>query len=746
MLKAGIYTRNGELYQIYIVEEKGYFRLDIMEYGSDFQVDVEKILFSTITRRNCFTFGDRALYDDMMAFRNDIENVQKTYTNTGDWTDSQYVMTKVGINEKHDIRCETKLVNNDPVEMTMSKGNDYYQEYVLDAVYGIKLDPINFKDYELMTLSKDNVQETQQAPYHGLTHLKRKFDIGHIYKNDYMVADDIVTAKRRLKEWYEADVPYKGFDTETTGTDVDMYGEDYMVGIILGETETKSTYFPFFHEQDAGGDDPVHNLDKEFLDLLMSCVIEQQWRCVAHNKKFDRKVMLKCGYDVHIKWCTMQISIVLNPIIKKGVHGLKHLMLILNGKTYLELTDIFISAADINFGILPKGIVHAYACSDGSSVIELIKAQMKILPKKQMKLVELECDLADLIADQEYYGIRVDVPKYEKQYRNCNYILEQLMLSFRQLTREDGKITSAQVLSNLLYNKMHCKVLLRTKTGAPSTSTAAIQKLAKTKRIGDPVEIPDIKDLFGDVVVKGKDLAATQYPALLILAKHKEYVKLKTAYYARFERTMKTGRVFFWVNQNGTLTGRQSSPMHQLPSALKHVILSDSPDKAFWGPDYSQVELRMLAYQAEEEKLIEMCKDPDNDIHRVIGSLLNNCEMWEITPEQRGLGKRRNFGAVYLISGQGLALQMMGPGYTEADVEFCQGQLDDFFLGFPRINRFIKRNAEKVKEQGYMETKWYYRKRIFEEVFDPDVEPRRMASILRMANNMPIQGTSADLM
>ena len=87
---------------------------------------------------------------------------------------------------------------------------------------------------------------------------------------------------------------------------------------------------------------------------------------------------------------------------------------------------------------------------------------------------------------------------------------------------------------------------------------------------------------------------------MLILSKYKEYIKLKTAFYARFERTMTTGRVFFWINQWGAATGRQSSPMHQLPPDLKDCILSDSDDKDFWGPDYSQVELRMIAYLAGE--------------------------------------------------------------------------------------------------------------------------------------------------
>lgn len=319
-----------------------------------------------------------------------------------------------------------------------------------------------------------------------------------------------------------------------------------------------------------------------------------------------------------------------------------------------------------------------------------------------------------------------------------------LIKAFRTLTQEDGNINSPQVLLSLLYDKMKCKVLMRTKTGQPSTSSQAIKKLAKQKTSKPRNITEDMVDLYGNVIIEAKELANAKYPALVILAKYREYNKLKTAFYARFERTMNTGRVFFWVNQNGAATGRQSSPMHQLPPSLKEVILADADDRDFWGPDFSQIELRMIAYLAQEPELIELAKDPDNDIHRIIGSLITGKEMWAITPEERSVGKRRNFGVVYLISAMGLAGQIFGPGYTQENVEFCQQQLDDFYRHFKRIDRYIKNNRKLVVERGYMETAWYNRRRLFPEIFDPNIEPSKRASILRMANNVPVQGTAAD--
>ena len=555
-----------------------------------------------------------------------------------------------------------------------------------------------------------------------------------------MVADTLEVARQRLKEWIDADEEVKGFDTETTGLDVSIYGEDKLVGIILGENERKATYFPFRHTSG------LDNLPIEFLNEMMPAVIAQQSILVAHNKKFDRQVMLKEGFDILIKWDTLWGSMILNPVMGKGIHDEKSLIDEMEHKRYLELVDIFISKSDINFAILPKKLVELYACPDGYNVIKLWKDQRVKIPENQRKLWELENDLADVCADMEYYGIRVDVKKYEEQYKNCNYIIEQLLDAFRTLTHEDGNINSNDVLSNLIYNKMHCPVVKRTKTGAPSTSTAVVKMLGKKKAKEAHNITQDLVDLNGKTIISAKELSESAYPAMLILAKYKEYNKLKTAFYARFERTMSTGRVFFWINQWGAQTGRQSSPMHQLPPDLKDCILSDSDQKDFWGPDYSQVELRMIAYLAGEKDLIELAKNPDNDIHRIIGSLISGLEMWQITPEMRSQGKRRNFGVVYLISAMGLAAQMFGPAFNKENVKFCQQQLDDFYHSFKRIDRYIKHNGALVQQQGYMETKWFHRVRLFPDIFDPNIEPRRKASILRMSNNVPVQGTSADLM
>lgn len=740
MLKSGLFSTPSGDYTVYEIVEKGFHRIDFVTDNADFQVDFDKVAYSQVRRKGTRFIGDQRIYDTYLRVKETIESANFQTIKDAKWEDGSYVTTIKSNNAKLNYVMETKSVNGQ-LESYTAIGDGYtITSYIVDPIYGIKMEPMNYSEYTTSSLLQDTVSSSTDVVFYDIETLRRRLPIDHIYRNDYVVATNIEIARKRLKQFKKDSYPLRAFDTETTGLDVDMYGEDKLVGIILGTNETTATYFPFRHEGDF-------NLPIEFLDELMKVVISMQDVLVAHNKKFDRKVMLKEGYDLRIRYCSMQLSIVLNPTVTvKGIHSLKYLSNQITGLRFLELDDIFVNSKFINFAKLTPELILPYACPDGTNPLIIMKHMLKELPKYQTRLFNLESDLSDLKADQEFYGIRVDIKRFEKQYKNCNYIIDMLLKAFRTLTKEDININSGPALQDLLYNKMHCKVLLRTKTGVPSTSAAAIKKLAGIKTSKPRVIKNDLMDMYGNVIIEAKKLSESEYPALVILSKYREYNKLKTAFYSRFERTMKTGRVFFWINQNGAATGRQSSPMHQLPRDLKEIILSDAEDRDFWGPDFSQIELRMIAYLAGEKNLIELAKDPDNDIHRIIGSLITKKEMWEITPEERSTGKRRNFGVVYLISAMGLAGQIFGPGYTKENVKFCQQQLDEFYSTFKRIDRYIKGNAAKVQKRGYMETAWFHRRRNFDEIFDPDIEPSRLSSLLRMANNVPVQGTAADYM
>lgn len=737
MLKVGAFKYEGEILAVYIIDEPGFYRIDFIRDQGNFNTEPEKIVYSQLRRKTLKVYGDPKVYESYLALLELGRNLKFDTTQTSGWEDGVFVTTITSINVKRQIEKQCIQHNGVNQSLSIRSTDASYDEHVVDHVYGIKLEPINIQDYKDSAISADTISTDTTALYHSLDTLRRRFDLSHIEVKDYVVATDINIARQRLKHWLESKNPFKVMDTETTGKDIWKYGDDELVGVVLAEDLNTSTYYPFRHKL-------LQNLPIDFLQEIAEALCHEEDKLTGHNTKFDRQVFLKEGYDIIFTYDTMQLSIVLDPEIKQGIHGLKHLASLANGNTYLELRDIFINPGDIDFSVLPEDLVKYYACPDGTNTLEVLYMLLKDLPDYQQTLFEMESMLANAIADHEFYGLRVNVEVYEKQYKNCNAILDKLEKAFRTLTHEDGNINSSVVLTDLIYNRMHCPVLVRTNTGLPSTSNTAIDKLA-SERATVPHNITEpITDLFGNEIIKAEKLANAKYPALVIFQKYRKYMKLKTAYYARFERTMKVGRVSFWVNANGAASGRQSSPMHQLPPELKAAIMSDTDEHAFWGPDYSQIEIRMIAYLAGEKDLIDLASDPDNDIHRVIGSLISGKEMWAITPEERSDGKRRNFGFVYLISGYGLAKQKYGAAPTPEQVKYCQNQLDELFHRFKRINRYIKQNADYVQKHGYMETKWLRRKRLFPQIFDPDLDPRTRSSIIRQSNNMPVQGTAAD--
>lgn len=740
MLKHGLFiTPRGSSYNFYEVETTGFYRFDLVDEGASFHVDVDAVIYSTTRKKKNWEYGERKLYDEYASIMNQATTMRGETKMEAYWENGQFIQKSVKEDKAINFQLTTTTINGILDSYTLVLKGYVISIQVLNKSYDVKVDPMNFSEYsEIKLQSKNDLNIT--TPYYPLDILRGRYNLEHIFKENYSVVETTEELESVLKLYRESPCPMRVFDTETTGLDINLYGSDKMVGIILGWSKHDAAYIPYRMKY-------IKNMPLSTLKEVVDTVNSKADINIAHNKKFDIQVMLSEGYRVRLRWCTLVFSCIIDPVVKvKGRHELKTLVFHILHLKYLELNEIFLNSSLIDFSVLDKMLTKIYACPDGTNPMYLFEDLMSKLSEDNKILLEYECVLADMIADQEYYGMRVDVKEYMRGYENCTYILETLLKAFSILTASTGNINSIPTLRDIIYNKMHCKVLSRTKTGEPSVSSAAIRKLAYIQASEPNPITQDIVDLDGDVVLSAKQLSTSKYPALLILDVYKKYAKLKTAYYSRFERTMKTGRVFFWVNQNGTESGRMSSPMHQLPSKFKDYMLSDTDDHAFWGPDYSQVELRMLAYLAGQKDLISMCEDARNDIHRVIGSQITGKEMWQITPEERSAGKRRNFGAVYLISGYGLAGQIHGPGYTYEQVLQCEKSLNDLFTRYPRINMFILNNKKTVVEKGYAETALFHRRRPFPELFDPDITKKKKASLIRQANNHPVQGTAADML
>lgn len=748
--KQGFYfgSKNAR-YTVYECEDKGYYRLDICRYQTDYHVDPANILYSLFTfRGDTYVFGIRELYAEYQELQSSLLNQKADNNIESGMENGRFKLVSMHVvDEKHFIKTE---MFDGVVDSVLYQADD--RVLMLQTVSEsaeMKLTPLTIQEYTKQQLAGDTGTD---LPYIPLSVLEMRFDLSHVKNMDWEVVTDVEEGRKCLKEIEAAGTEEVsiGVDTETTGTDVCLYGKDRLVGVVVSIKENQSRYFAFRHKE-------FENLPWSFLAELMN-VLMKCCKCqVAHNKKFDRQVFLKEGYDLRIRRDSFTLSMLVNPKVERGLHGEKDLEFRRTGRKFLELHDIFPNPANIDFSVLPKDIVRVYACPDPGNLHGIWDWQFSLLPESERRLLDVEMELADLKGDQEFWGFRIDYPSFEKGYKNCKYMINFLEKIIFHMTRTEFNISSSPALGDLLYNRMRCKVFVRTKTQKPSTGTLALSKLA-----GEKAEKPstalkeDIVDLYGNDVIKAKKFNSARYPVVMVIQKYKEYAKLKSAFYDRVEKQMKSYydsnvgkdstcyRYFTWINAHGAESGRQSSNMHQMPPTLKESVCADSTCHYMIDTDYNSMELRILPSLAKEKSLIEKERDPDVDIHRAIGSILSNKEPWEISDAERKKKKRRNFGVVYMISPQGLAVQNVGANPAPSDIKEAKDSIDEFYRGLPRIAKFLRENRETVLREGKMHT-LFGRTRYFPEIFDPDIDNARRASLIRQANNFPVQGTGADI-
>ena len=764
MFKAGILLdKRGTRHAVFEIDQPGYYRIDICQQDAQFHVEPHKVEFSLVRRRKSAVYGDRALHAELEDIKNSVNFAKLETSNESGWTDGKFTMKQLRGNP-NEIYGEIIHANGRIESETYKYRERLLVLTIISYDQSMTANPINIGDYSEVELQSDiNIDSTTYIP---LSVLKMRYDLSHIDLMDYDVETNLDNARAYMAEVAKSETVV-GIDFETSGLDFNLYSKEIVVGIIISDKDGRSRYFPFAHTKFPNL--PLTFLD-EILDYLKVIIdkhenlegmeeTEEYWDkfintgLCAHNKKFEKKVFMKYGKDVRIAHDSMGLSVVVDPVMIKGAHSLKELEYARTGKKYLELNEIF--TGEIKFQELDIDLTRAYACADGDNCRSVLFDQWAKLPGYSRKIYRLEADLSDLKAEQEYWGLRVDAKTFDEGKYTCNYVVDLLEKLIHTLARSDFKISSGDQLSDLLYNKLKCPIYVRTKTNKASTGAKAIKKLSNKKR-KEPVKYitKDIVDDKGKLIIKADKLNEAEFPIVVLIEKYKEYVKLKTAFYNRIESSAigkvindkaQDYRFFFWINQNGASTGRQSSPAHQFPKKIKQAILSDSDDHILYDHDYSQIELRLIFSLAGETELIEMCKDPKNDIHRVIGSSISGLELWEISAAMRQRDKSRNFGVVYLISEFGLAVQKYGPGATKEQVKECKKSIEDFYHALKRTAKYVRDNRKKLERDGYMTTA-FGRNKYFPKIFDKEYPKDKKESLIRQGNNVPVQGTAADVM
>ena len=326
---------------------------------------------------------------------------------------------------------------------------------------------------------------------------------------------------------------------------------------------------------------------------------------------------------------------------------------------------------------------------------------------------DIELPLCPVLARMEQAGFLVDRKALYDFGESLTSSIEQLQQSIWALAGEPFNIQSPKQLGSVLFERLMLPAGKKTKTGW-STNAAVLDKL------------------------RGK------HPIIEQILDYRTLTKLKSTYADGLLKEISAdGRIHTNFQMTVTATGRLSStepnlqniPVRRELGAQIRKMFVASPGKVLVDADYSQIELRLLAHIANDETMIAAFRSGE-DIHAVTASQVFGVPLDEVTPLQRSHAKAVNFGIVYGISAFSLA-QDIGVFQSEA-----KAYMDSYFAKYHGVRAYMTRVVEQAKADGYVTT-LFGRRRDLPELKSSNFNLRSFGE--RVALNMPIQGTAADI-
>jgi len=540
----------------------------------------------------------------------------------------------------------------------------------------------------------------------------QKFDSANV---DYK----LITTEKEAKELAKLllDSELFVFDTETNSLDV---FDVKLAGASFTIHEGKAFFVPInpFVESDSLFQrDLSDRIDiYKFIEIFKPVFENEHVKKVCQNGKYDIAVLRTNGIDVNnFYFDTMLASYILDPDQRHGMDAL--------ADTYLGYTPIPISELigkdknpDLIFDVeLNK--LKDYACEDSDITYRLYKIFDKELKeKKQDKIAyEVEFPLVPVLEDMERTGVNLDIKALQKFSEELRVAMDNYTNKIFEIAGESFNINSPKQLQYILFDKLGLTPIKKTKTGF-STNAASLEALKGQNEIID------------------------------YLLEYRQATKLKSTYADALPKLVnpKTKRLHTSFNQTVASTGRLSSlnpnlqniPIRtELGRKIRAAFTARDKDYVILSSDYSQIELRIMASISGDETLTEAFNNGE-DIHRSTAALVFGVNPDEVTSDMRRKAKEVNFGILYGIGAFGLA-NRLGLPRNEA-----QRIIDTYFEKFNKVKAFIEESINKAKDHGYAET-LLGRRRYLKNINSKNRTIRQFEE--RVAVNMPIQGTAADM-
>ncbi len=359
-----------------------------------------------------------------------------------------------------------------------------------------------------------------------------------------------------------------------------------------------------------------------------------------------------------------------------------------------------------------KAFVHNAAVIESLSV----KLSAAIDEKNQKKLLEeIELPLARVLASMEREGFLVDKEGIENYNEKISARLEECLAAVYEMAGCEFNLNSPKQLSEILFDEDKLNLPHKKKTKSGYSTNAEVLESLRDK-----------------------------HPIINVILEYRALQKLKSTYCEGLLKVIDNdGRIHSTLNQTETRTGRISSAEPNLQNIpvrteqgreLRRFFVAKD-GYALVDADYSQIELRVLAALADDKNMIDAFVN-GVDIHSVTASQVMGIPLENVTSADRRKAKAVNFGIVYGIGAFSLS-QDIGTSVQEAD-RYIKGYL----ANYSGVAEFMENAKKSAKEKGYAET-YFGRRRYLPELNESNAIRRSFGE--RVAMNMPIQGTAADI-
>ncbi len=537
---------------------------------------------------------------------------------------------------------------------------------------------------------------------------------------EYVVVDTEATLDEMVAALEASE--FVAFDTETTSQTA-MLAE--LVGLSFSNEDGKGWYVPVGHEQGQ-------QLGREYvLERLRPLLESGKVALAAHNANYDMTVLGNYGIDVNIAFDTMiaahlcgrtRTSVGLKPLalsmLKEDMTPIEEL--IGRGRNQVTMDKVEIAkAAD-------------YAAADADMTYRLIDVFAGELEENNLRdtFDTLEMPLVPVLVKMQRDGVAIDTDALAPMSVEMGEQIDAIRQSMYDTVGHEFNINSTKQLGDVLFNELHLPPTRKTPSGGFTTNAAALEGL---------------KEYLDSGNAEGVDPKA--YQVLDMVLEYRQLTKLKSTYVDALPTLVNpnTGRIHTEFKQTGSDTGRLSSTepnVQNIPVRTElgrrvrsAFVAENAPEWTLLGADYSQIELRILAHYSRDEGLMSAFRNGE-DIHAATAASVYGVGIGDVDSEMRRVAKIMNFGVLYGLSPFGIRQQ------TGFSAEEGRAFIDTYFTNYPGIHGYIEGIKEQVRADGYVETLMGRRRRI-NEIHSRSYHTRAAGE--RMAVNMPIQGTAADI-